>query len=179
MQKTQIKTLEARRRVQATLSSHPARIVKAVTPKRRADLDMAVAQLAMFQVTQGTSKHTAVGETALQQSQRQALYDGFLHPIAAIARRALIVVPEYPAFLRSSRSFRKTQLAADATMVAHLVAKYERQFIENGLPADSIARMRVLIGALQASEESPGLSVGSRNDSMTALIAPRPSCETS
>jgi hypothetical protein len=171
MQKTQIKTLEAGRRVQAMLNSHPDSIGKAVTPKQRAELDTAVAQLATFQLTQGTSTQTAVGETALQKSQRQALYDDFLHPIAAIARRALLAVPEYPAFLKSSRDFRKTQFAADATIVADLVAKYEPQFIENGMPADFIARMRESIAALQSSEQSRGLSVGSRSGATAALIA--------
>jgi hypothetical protein len=118
MQKTQLKTLEAGRRVQALLNSHQDSIGKAVTPTQRAQLDTAVALLASFQVTQGTSRDTAVGETALQQNQRQFLYDEFLHPIAAIARRVLLAVPEYPAFLKSTRDFRKTRFAADATIVA-------------------------------------------------------------
>src|SRR4051812_31856504 len=101
MQGTQFMTLDAGIRVQGILDANPDTIGKAVQPTHRAELDAAVARLSTSIVTQATLKDTVLGATADQQSQRQVLYDDFLHPIATIARRVRADLPEYPALITS------------------------------------------------------------------------------
>lgn len=154
MQLTQFKTLDAGRRVQGFLDRLFAALGYAVAAAVRARLDKAVAQLAAYQLEQGMSRGTALGETSSQAALRQSIYDRFMSPICTIAKRLLPLVPEYDRLTITSLSLyngRVGEFYTDANNLADASAKYEALLIDNGLPKDFIAQLRAAIGQLDAS----------------------------
>src|SRR5579864_4939731 len=107
MQATDVRALDAGRRVQVFLDAQAATVGKVVAPSLRAKLDDSVTQLAGFQDEQGTADGAAKGETANQAALRDDLFQKFMVPIARTAKIALKSAPEFPKLVVSALARRK------------------------------------------------------------------------
>jgi hypothetical protein len=122
----------------------------------RAHLDASVTQIAALQATQGANASAAKGETAKQKLLRGDLYAHLLNPVGAVARKQLRGVAEFPSLVVSALFRASNKLLAKATELADAAAKYEKVFIDNGLPADFLAQIRAGVGEIAASVTARG-----------------------
>jgi len=155
MQSKQSPVFGTGRRVQGFLDAQAATVGDIVPAALRAELDDGVAKGAAFELAQGASSSAAKGETARQQLIRDDLYARFIHPIDGIAKKKLkgqVSVTELASLIISSAFRHSNTLLTKATELADAAAKYEKTFIDNGLPADFIAQLRAGIAEITASE---------------------------
>ena len=151
---TQVKTLDAARRVQVFLDTEAAAIGKAVPPTLRAMLDDAVTQLAAFQLQQGTAEGMARGETANQVVLREDLYTRFMAPVAMTAKIELRSTPEFPNLVVPALARRKIDFLATATTFADAAAKHEPLLVQQGMPTDFLTQLRAAMVQTAASADA-------------------------
>jgi hypothetical protein len=156
---TQVRTLDAARRVQVFLDTEAAAIGTAVPPTLRAMLDDAVKQLAAFQLQQGTAEGTAKGETVNQVALRDELYTRFMAPIGTTAKIELKTTPEYPNLHVAATARRKIDFLATAAKFADAAAKHEALLVQHGMPTDFLTQLRAAIAATTASPSGERLSL--------------------
>lgn len=154
MLSTQVRTLDAGRRVQVFLDTQSAALGNAVPPSLRAKLDDAVAQLGGFEAEQATAQGIALGETANQAALRDALFQKFMVQIGRTAKLALRNKPEYPNLVVPAQAVRRLNFVATANQFAEAAAVHEAKLIEYGMPADFLAQLHAAIAQLVASADS-------------------------
>jgi hypothetical protein len=155
MQSTHFTVFDMGRRVQGFLDAQAATVGIIVPAALRAQLDDGVTQGAAFQLEQGASTSAAKGETSKQQLIRDDLYARFIHPVEGVAKKklkGLATVTELASLIISAAFRHSNKLLTKATELADAAAKYEKVFIDNGLPADFIAQLRAGIAEVIASE---------------------------
>jgi hypothetical protein len=162
MQSTHFTVFDAARRVQGFLDAQAAIIGTAVPAPLRAQLDASVTQIAALQATQGANASAAKGETAKQKLLRGDLYAHLLNPVGGVARKQLRGVTEFPSLTVSAAFRESNKLLAKATELADAAAKYEKTFIDNGLPADFIAQVQAGVAAITASVVARGSDLTQR-----------------
>jgi hypothetical protein len=126
MKSTDVRTLDAGRRVQVFLDAQATALGKTVLPSLRAKLDDAVTQLTAFQVEQGSAEGAAKGETVNQAGLRDDLYQKFMVPVARAAKVALKGAPEFPKLVVSALARRKADFVSTATQFADAATKDEQ-----------------------------------------------------
>ena len=154
MQLTHLNTLDTLRRVQGFLDTHSTALGAVVTPTLRTRLDDAATKLAAFQVEQGASAGAALGETANQATFRLEFYSAFMRPIARIAKASLRTAAEFPTLVVPSRGLRNGDFVGATQALADAAAKYEKTFVEHGMPADFLAQLRAAIAQLATSKDA-------------------------
>lgn len=172
MQSTHFTVFDTGRRVQGFLDAQAAAIGTAVPTTLRVQLDDAVTQGAAFQLEQGASGAAAKGETSRQQLIRDDLFAKFLHPVEGVAKKKLkgaATVTELSSLVISSAFKHGNKLLAKATELADAAAKYEKIFVDNGLPADFIAQLRAGIAEVTASEATRGRQLSRRTAATTGI----------
>ncbi len=172
MKSTHFPVLDTGRRVQGFLDAQAAAIGAAVPATLRAQLDDAVTQCAAFQLEQGASTSAAKGETSRQQLIRADLFARFLHPVEGVAKKKLkgvATVTELASLVISSAFKHGNKLLSKATELADAAAKYEKTFVDNGLPADFIAQLRAGIAEVTASEAARVRQLSRRAAATTGL----------
>ena len=157
---TQVRTLDAARRVQVFLDTEAAAIGKAVPPTLRAMLDDAVTQLTAFQFQQGTAEGTAMGETANQVVLRDDLYTRFMAPVATTAKIELRNTPEFPNLVVPAVARRKIDFLATANKFADAAAKHEALLVQHGMPTDFLTQLHAAIAQAAASADARDRSLG-------------------
>jgi hypothetical protein len=174
---TEVRTLDAGRRVQVLLDTEAAAIGKAVPPTLRAMLDDAVTQLTAFQLQQGTAEGTAKGETANQVVLREDVYTRFMAPIATTAKIELKSTPEYPNLVVPALARRKIDFLATANKFADAAAKHEALLVQHGMPTDFLTQLHAALATTAASadarDRSLGLKKAATDGSVTAAKAIR------
>jgi hypothetical protein len=157
---TQVRTLDAGRRVQVFLDTEAAAIGKAVPPTLRAMLDDAVTQLAAFQLQQGTAEGTAKGETANQVVLREDVYTRFMAPIGATAKIELKSTPEFPNLVVPALARRKIDFLAIANKFADAAAKHEALLVQHGISTDFLTQLHAALATTAASADARDRSLG-------------------
>jgi hypothetical protein len=137
----------------------------------RAQLDDAVNQIVAFQGEQGASTAAAKGETAKQKLVRGDIFARLLHPIDGVAKKKLKDVAEFPSLIVSAAFRLSNKLLSNASGVADSAAKYEKVFVDNGLPADFIAQLRTGIAEVTASEATRVRQLSRRAAATTGILA--------
>jgi hypothetical protein len=154
MQQTHLNTLDMVRRVQGFLDRLAAALGSLIPASLRARLDAAVTQLAAFQVEQAATTGTARGETAAQTALRKDFYTRFMRPIARNAKSSLKNVGEYPTLVVPSSKLRKGEFLGAAQAMADSATKYEKVFLDKGMPTDFLTQMRAAIAQMTASNDA-------------------------
>jgi hypothetical protein len=162
MQATQVRALDAGRRVQVFLDTHAATIGTAVPASLRAKLDDAVTQFAGFQSEQGTAEGTAKGETVNQAALRTDLFQRFMVPVGRAAKIALRLAPEFPKLVVSALARRKLDFLSTANQFADAATIDEKVLIDHGLAADFLVQLHTAIAQMAASAAAQGRSVARR-----------------
>jgi hypothetical protein len=174
MKSTHFPVLDTGRRVQGFLDAQAAALGAAVPATLRAQLDDGVAQGTAFQLEQGASTSAAKGETSKQQLIRDDLYARFLHPVEGVAKKKLkgvASVTEFASLVISSAFRHGNKLLSKATELADAAVKYEKIFVDNGLPADFIAQLKAGLADITASEAARGRQVSRRTAATAGLVA--------
>jgi hypothetical protein len=157
---TEVRTLDAARRVQVFLDTEAAVIGKVVPPTLRAMLDDAVTQLAGFQLQQGTAEGTARGEIVNQAALREDLYTRFMAPVATTAKIELRNTPEFPNLVVRATARRKLDFVATANKFADAAALHEALLVAHGMPTDFLTQLRAAIAATAASAAARDRNLG-------------------
>jgi hypothetical protein len=171
MQLRQIKTFDTGRRVQGFLGSQAAAIGTAVPPGLRAKLDNATDQLVSYQLEQDNAAGSARGETANQEALQRDINERLLRPIARVARFALRDKPDFDVLVVPSDSMPKRVFVSKLTGLADAAAKYEQTFVENFIPSDFIAQLRVAAAQIEGSGEARARHLSRRNAATAGLVA--------
>ena len=179
MQSTQVRTLDAGRRVEVFLDTQAAALGKAVSPTLRAKLDDAVTQLGGFQIEQATAKGTALGETTNQVALREELYQTFMVQIGRTAKVALRQTPEYPNLVVPSGARRKLDFVARANQFADAAAKHEAVIVEHGMPTDFLAQLKAAIAGVVASADARERSLSRRKAATAGAVTADKAVRTS
>jgi hypothetical protein len=162
MQATDVRALDAGRRVQVFLDTQAAALGKAVAPSLRAKLDDSVTQLAGFQNEQGTADGAARGATANQAALRDDLFQKFMVPIARAAKIALKNAPELPKLVVSALARRKADFVSTANQFAEAATKDAQVFVDHGMPTDFLTQLQAEIALVTASADAQGRAIARR-----------------
>ena len=171
MQSTHFTVGDMGQRVRGFLDAQAAVIGTAVPAPLRAQLDDAVTKLAAFQAQQGASDSAAKGETAKQQLLRDGIYEDYLHPMEGVATKRLKGETEFPSLVVSAAFRASNKLLAKAGEAADAAAKYEKMFVDNGLPPDFLAQLRAGLAQVTASVTAHGQDLTQRATATAGLIA--------
>lgn len=154
-------------RVQAFLNLNPLPSAPVKFAERRTELDSILARLNVLAAEQSAGQREARDDSRRQAKARKALRSLHLKPIARIAKG---VLPQDPDIQRSL-AMPETKLAtglllAVASGIRSTAAKYEQLFVDNGRPADFLARLDAAIEAVRRSvlgrAQNVGRHVGAR-----------------
>jgi hypothetical protein len=150
MDRKQKESIEAYGRVKAFLADHPLPSPTSYgTPQRL--LEDAVARLHAHATTQHEGARAALAGTRRLHALCRELRANHLRPIAAVTKAAMLGAPGLEAGLRvPATAISGTRLVAEAQAIRNAVAPHEAAFIENGRPADFLARMDAVITELHA-----------------------------
>ena len=159
------------RRVQGFLDAQAATLGAVVPQTLRAQLDDGVMQATVFQLEQGTSNSEAKGETAKQQLIRDDLFARYLHPVEGVAKKKLNGVTGFSSLIMSAAFRHSNKLVSKAIELADAAMKYEKVFVDNGLPADFIAQLQAGLAAITASEAVRARQLSRRAAATTGLQA--------
>jgi hypothetical protein len=151
MKTTQVRALDAGRRVQGFLDANAATIGTAVSASLRTKFDAAVTQLDQLRLDQETSKAAAAGETTNQAALRSDLYKHFVGPIGEVAKLNLKGSTDYPALVVTAAVEKKSEFVTKVNSQAEAAAKYEQLFIDHSLPADFLAQIKAGVAQVMAS----------------------------
>jgi hypothetical protein len=151
---TEVRTLDAGRRVQVFLDAQAAAIGTVVSASLRAMLDAAVTQLVGFQAQQGTAEGTAKGETVNQAALRDDLYTRFMVPIGRTAKVELRSTPEYPMLVVPAVARRKIDFLAVANKFADAAAKHVDLLVQHGMAADFLTQLQAALAQTAASADA-------------------------
>lgn len=151
MRSTQVKSLDAGRRVQGFLDTHADAVGRVVPPTLRAELDRAVANISAFRAEQGAMSKAAHGETEHQRVLKEDVYKRVLLPIARIARVARRVTPDFPTLSVMANTKRTSDFVAQAATVVDAAAKQNQVFVNNGLPGDFADQVKAIVAQINAS----------------------------
>ena len=99
MKTTEVRTLDAGRRVQGFLDTNAPSIGTAVPPSLRAKVDAAVSQLVQFRLDQEAATAAAKGETVNQAALRSDLFKHLVAPIGKVAKINLRQSTDLPALV--------------------------------------------------------------------------------
>ena len=154
-------------RVQDFLDAFPLPNAPAKFAERRGALDASVGKLRVLLGEQSSGRREAIDSTKRQAAARLALVESDLKPINRIARAMLPHEPAIQkAFALPSAQVSSPKLIAEATGIRGSAAKYEQVFVENGRPADFLARLDASIEVVRQSllvrARSVGQHVGAR-----------------
>jgi hypothetical protein len=154
MQRKQLNTLAVGRGVQGFEGRHAAALEGVITPTTRSKLDAAVAQLGDYQGEQQATDALIHGETRNEENLRLKVYEDFLKTIGDVARRELRDKPEFPQMNIPSVVVRSAAFVAKATAAVDGASPYESIMVENGLPADFVAKGHAAIAEVTASADA-------------------------
>ncbi len=170
MQLIHSNTLDALRRVQGFLDSQAAALGTLVSAMLRARLDAAVTQLTAFMAEQSAAAGVAKGETANQDAFRKDIRARFLTPMAGIARRALRLAPEFSTMVVASSTLRNGAYLNTVQTLADSAAKYEKTFVDHGMPADFLTQLRAAITQLNASKDAQARNLSRRKAATQGIV---------
>jgi hypothetical protein len=151
MKTTQVRTLDAGRRVQGFLDANAATIATAMSASLRAKFDAAVTQLDQLRLDQETSKAAAAGETVNQAALRSDLFQQLVDRIGEVAKLNLKSSTDFPALVVTAAAEKRTEFVTKVNSQADAAAKYEQLFIDHGLPADFLAQIKAGVAQVMAS----------------------------
>lgn len=156
-------------RVQTFLDAQKAAIGAAVPTALRARLDSAVAQARAAQVDEQTFAAGAPAEITKQKAIQKEVKVDLLGPIARVVRRAFTTNPDFQVMIVSSNVLRKGDFVGKVSAVADAAALHEQDLIDNGLPADVVARLRGAVVQFTASAAARGTQLGSLKQARQTL----------
>jgi hypothetical protein len=151
MKTTQVRTLDAGRRVQGFLDANAATIAIAMSASLRAKFDAAVTQLDQLRLDQETSKAAAAGETVNQATLRSDLFQQLVDRIGEVAKLNLKSSTDFPALVVTAAAEKRTEFVTKVNSQADAATKYEQLFIDHGLPADFLAQIKAGVAQVMAS----------------------------
>lgn len=150
MKKRQKQVIEAFQRVQDFLSVYPPPNPPAKYAEQKAALDASVQRLLALTGDQYAGLRQKLDDTREQQKLRARLRADHLKPISRIAKAMLSSDPEIQkALAMPEPRLASTTLAAVAEGMRKIATKYEQLFVDNGRPADFLARLDAAIAALR------------------------------
>ena len=171
MNTTQGSMLVSLKSVQTFIDDNAAALGGVVNTGARTKLTQAIADLARHASDQKGSVMESQSATRGKESLRLALMRDHMAPIARIAKSELPLTPELTP-LRMPRG-RPTipKLAAYADGMAKAASQYSQVFIDNGEPADFIARLNVAADTLLSSVSDHANIRGKRTIATKSLKA--------
>jgi hypothetical protein len=155
--------LAALRQTQNLLDTNTAVLGTINASGARRDLDAAVTQLEALGETQGSHRTQARGERTNELRLARALRRQHIRPIVRIARAKVPEVAQLSAMNLPPLKTNSTALATQAGAIADAVQSHVQVFVDAGLPADFIPRMRAAAGQLVKS-------IGGKGDHRTQRI---------
>ncbi len=134
-------------------------------------LDDVVDTLSSHASNQAASKRMGSAETAKQRVLRNALRLNAMRPIAAVAAAQLKQVPEFLALKMPPGNSTSARLIAAAGGMATAATTYEKAFVDAGLPADFLDRLKTASDALNNSLTNRGNTAGNQVGATQGLKA--------
>jgi hypothetical protein len=160
MRFSQSNVLETVRRVQAFMDRNAGDLGDVNASGARKTLDRVEMQLSAHAADQVAGHVNAKGETANQRALRLALRLRHMRPIAAIARAKLRDVPSFHALTLPDSRLNGSRTAASAAAMADVATQHASVFVEQGLSADFVERLRAATEAVKQSVDGRAASRG-------------------
>jgi hypothetical protein len=161
--------LRSLRSVKTFLEAHVAALGAVVNTGARRNLDAAIAELSSHAAKQTGSYLDAKGSTQRQGALRRVLLRDHMAPIARIAAAELPHTEAMKPLRMPSGRPTAEKLAAAADGMAEIAAKYADVFIEQGLPADFVARLAAAASAVLGVIGDRDQSYSQRKGATTGL----------
>jgi hypothetical protein len=161
--------LAALRQAQTFLDTNTAVLGTINASGMRRDLDAAATQLEALGETQGSHLTQARGERTNELRLARSLRRQHIRPIVRIARAKLPEVAQLSAMSLPPLKTNSTALATQAGAIGDAVQPHVQVFVDAGLPADFIARMRSAADQLVQSIGGKGSHRSQRIKATTAL----------
>ena len=155
--------LAALRQTQNFLDTKTAVLGTINTSGARKELDAAATQLEALGETQGSHRTQGRGERTNELRLARSLRRQHMRPIVRIARANVPEAAQLSAMSLPPLKTNSTALATQAGVIAAAVQPHEQVFVNAGLPADFIARMRTAADQLVKS-------IGGKGDHRTQRI---------
>lgn len=148
-------------RVRGWLNRNPLPDAPAKYPERRAELDEVVARLNALLRSQEGGQREVKDDTKRQETARKTLREKHLAPLS---RRAKAVLPDEAEIQKSMEmpivNLATAKLITVAGAMRDTAAKYEQLFVENGRPADFLAKLDAAIEAVRQTVLVKAQNVG-------------------
>ena len=163
MEKLDGTILSTLQRAQRFIQNHEGTLGAVASSGTRRRFDDAIATIEQATVDQEAAKRLAMAGTARQRVARNTLMLGHIRPIAAIARAELRGEVELPALQAPPARTTARQLIIAARAMADAAEPHATAFVDAGLPADFIDRLRSAADALE-------IALADRGHRVTELI---------
>jgi hypothetical protein len=169
MQQVQLKVLGTGQRVEGFIDNNGV-VIGPLPPEFRAKLDAATKQMIAGQLEQSAADSAAKGAVSTQAAIRKSMNDDLLRPIARVAMSDLSDTPEFSALFVPAGSMAKAVLVSKLNQVADAAVLHEKAFLNRGLAADFITKLRTASAQFAATADLQDRSIA-RRSAATASIA--------
>ena len=171
MRAEQIRKFDMLRRVQQFLDEFAVQLFAASAAAARKALDQLVADMRANEAEQASNTLNAKSQTAAQAVLRVKLVKDHMRPVALIAAAHLRDVPEFKALQVPKVGVKAAVLVQDANAMAEAAKPYQDVFVGNGRPETFVDDLVAAAGAVRASIDARGKSIGAKAAARDGLKA--------
>ena len=171
MMSQQIRKFDMLRRVQQFLDEFAVTLFAATAAAARQALDQLVQDMGANEAAQASNTLTAKSQTAALAVLRHDLVNKHMRPVALIAAAHLRDVPEFTALQVPKVRVKAAVLVQDANAMAGAAKEYQQVFVGNGRPETFVDDLVAAAGAVRASIDARGKSIGSKAAARDGLKA--------
>ena len=164
-------TFQSLRRVRHHLDDNAELLGYLNQTPARITLDDVVVRLEDHTVEQSTMRLQVLGDTNRQRQLARELRAQHMRPVATFARANIRNVPELVALTTTGRKLGGYALATAAEAMAEAAKPYEQQFLDAKFPADFLAALVALAGAVRASFDARSKKIGQRSGATKGIAA--------